>query len=160
MRDLYSFIVLNKDGGGKPKLRLQLHEEVHPSLGEVAKKLELMVLYFDRAINDLFKMHGADLQLQEIDVARLAKISMYLYSMISTIARANRSYCDGHRHNDMEVQMCASYITVMEPTVMHLIDFCRETEFSKIDPFITGISMHNVGQGRYASVHPLTKNMF
>ena len=80
--------------------------------------------------------------------------------MISTLARANRSYCDGHRHNDMEVQMCKSYIALMEPTVMQLIDLCRSVEYDKIDPFVVNISAYMVGQGRYASVHPLTKNMF
>ena len=70
-RDFYSYLILNRERGSVPKLRLKLEEEVHPSLGAVAKKLELMFLYFDRAIEELFKMHGADLQLQEIDVARL-----------------------------------------------------------------------------------------
>ena len=43
---------------------------------------------------------------------------------------------------------------------MQLLDLCRASQFEKIDPFVVGISNYMVGQGRYASAHPLTKNMF
>ena len=52
------------------KLRLKLHEDVHPSLADIAQKLEKMVLEFDRAVEHQLELHGADIQLAEIDVGR------------------------------------------------------------------------------------------
>ena len=110
----------------------------------------------------LFKIHGADVQLAEIDVARLAKISTYLYAMISTLARANRSYCDGHAHGALEVKMASTYISIMDPIVMRIVDYCcnNSTQIDKVDPFVMHIAEQNIEQGCYANVHPLTKTMF
>ena len=110
----------------------------------------------------LFKVYGADVQLAEIDVARLAKMSTYLYAMISTLARANRSYCDGHAHGALEVKMACTYISIMDPIVMQMVDYCcsNSTIADKVDPFVKNIADSNIDQGCYASVHPLTKTMF
>ena len=46
MSDPWSVFWLHQQRGGKPKLSLKIHEEVHPSLVESAKQLEMMVIIF------------------------------------------------------------------------------------------------------------------
>ena len=80
--------------------------------------------------------------------------------MISALARANRSYCDGHTHNDLELRMCLTFITLCQPDVMQLIELCGQGCEFKIDPFVLDVSCRMFDQGAYALVHPLTKNIF
>ena len=80
--------------------------------------------------------------------------------MISALARANRSYCDGHAHNDLELRMCLTFITLCQPEVMQLIELCGVGCEFKIDPFVLDVSVYMFNQGAYATVHPLTKNVF
>jgi len=158
--DIYGFLKQDSKRRGDLKLRLKLHEDVHPSLADIAQKLEKMVLEFDRAVEHQLELHGADIQLAEIDVGRLARISSYLYAMISALARANRSYCDGHAHNDLELRMCLTFITLCQPDVMQLIELSGVGCEFKIDPFVLDVSHYMFDRGAYATVHPLTKNIF
>ena len=80
--------------------------------------------------------------------------------MISALARANRSYCEGHSHNDMEVRMSITLIELLEPEVLSRIELCGDNSDYKIDPFVLDVSGYMVDQGCYANVHPLTKNIF
>ena len=68
--DIYGFLKQDSKRRGDLKLRLKLHEDVHPSLADIAQKLEKMVLEFDRAVEHQLELHGADIQLAEIDVGR------------------------------------------------------------------------------------------
>ncbi len=144
----------------EPKLRWKLHEDVHPSLVVAAKKVEVMCLYLDYVTDGLFVQHGANIQLAEIDVERLAEMATLIYAMISTLARANRSYCDGHSHADLEVKLCNTYVLLMEGPFMQLCGDAMLPDLQKVDPFVRDISQYMSSQGLYANVHPVTKNMF
>ena len=70
--------------------------------------------------------------------------------MISALARANRSYCDGHAHNDLELRMCLTFITLCQPDVMQLIELCGQGCEFKIDPFVLDVSCYMFDRGAYA----------
>ena len=48
---------------------------------------------FDEVVDTLLRQYGADIQLGEIEVERLAKVATYIYGLTSSLARTNRSYC-------------------------------------------------------------------
>ena len=143
-----------------PKLRLKLHEHVHPSLDLGAKKVEAMFVYFDMLVADLLVQHGSDIQLQEVDVERLAKTGSDIYVMSSILARANRSYCDGHAHADMEIKAALSFILMKEPSVMNDFAEASKSPLEKLDMIVFNISKYMNEQGKYALVHPVVKNVF
>ena len=56
--------------------------------------------------------------------------------------------------------MCLTFITLCQPDVMQLIELCGIGCEFKIDPFVLDVSVNMFNQGAYATVHPLTKNIF
>ena len=56
--------------------------------------------------------------------------------------------------------MRLTFISLLEPDVMQLIELCGHGCEFKIDPFVLDVSHYMFDQGAYAIVHPLTKNIF
>ena len=56
--------------------------------------------------------------------------------------------------------MSLTFITLCQPDVMQLIELCGIGCEFKIDPFVLDVSVYMFNQGAYATVHPLTKNIF
>ena len=145
------------------KLTHKLYENVHPSLVESAKILERLFILFDGTVESAMAKYGVDIQHQELDIERLAKVATYLYAMTSTLARASRTYSDGHPHNIIELQYAQAYVLLMEKPVTNLLEMiCTHSGkyYTKTDHFIGNASDYTRGTGGYVSVHPLVKNMF
>ena len=143
-----------------PKLVHKIYEDVHPSLIESAKHLEAMYINFDHSLDYFLADHGANVQLAEMDLDRIGNIVANMYGMISALARANRSYCDGHRHGDLEIKMTGAYMLMMEPLVKQEITDLKVPLSKKNDPYIKFVSNYLFEQGGYATVHPVTRTMF
>ena len=158
--DLLSIKGQKKKWNNSPKLVHKIYEDVHPSLVEVAKTLETIVLNFDAAIGEFLAEHGANVQLAEIDLDRIGKIAADIYGLTAVLARASRSYCDGHRHGDLELKKSGAYVFYMEPSIAKEIQELRAPNVQKNDPFIKYISNYSFEHGGYPTSHPLTKNMF
>ena len=93
----------------------------------------------------------------------MAKVATYLYAMTSTLARASRTYSDGHPHNTIELQYAQAYVLLMEKPVTTLLEMvCTHSGkyYTKTDHFIGNASDYTRGTGGYVTVHPLVKNMF
>ncbi len=143
-----------------PKLTLKLHEDVHPSLEEVAKATERLVHLFTMAVKQTMVNYGHNTHTREIDVSRLARSAATIYAMTSALGRANRTYCDGHRHAENNLLTTISYINNMVEKVEYDIVQASKTEVYKYDPIVKSRSVYMAEQGGYAAVHPLTKNLF
>lgn len=144
----------------KRKLKFQLQENLHPSLAPFADQLETMVLDFDVAVAYLLYQHGADVQLAEVDVAKLATTAARIYAMTSVLARASKSYCDGHPHANLDVQISSTYVNHLEPYVNGDMFDVQQNTFCKITPFIAGLSDLLLDQGFYSVSHPVNKTLF
>jgi prepilin-type processing-associated H-X9-DG protein len=147
-------------GDNEPRLKMKLYEDVHPSLIQVAKRLEKLVIKFDLCVEIVLVHNGYNVHVMEADIARLATSASYIYGLTATLGRANRSYCDGHAHGDHEVNVAIAYSIVIEPIVMADLEYTARLEKEQIDPTIKYVSEYMSEQGCYAAVHPLTKNMF
>ena len=158
--DLLSLKDQRKQWNNDPKLIHKIHENVHPSMVEVARTLEILVLNFDAAIGGFLAEHGANVQLAEIDLDRIGRIAADIYGLTAVIARASRAYCDGHRHGDLELKKSGAYVFFMEPSIAKDIQELRAPNVQKNDPFIKYISNYVFEHGGYPTSHPLTKTMF
>ena len=151
---------MRRNFADNPKLVHKIHEDVHPTLVDSAQILETLVFNFDQGLDVFLADHGANVQLAEMDLDRIGNIVANLYGMISVMARANRSYCDGHRHGGLEVKMSGAYLLMMEPLLRQEIIELKANLGAKNDPHVRWVSDYLFEQGGYTTVHPLTKNMF
>ena len=76
---------------------LQIDRDVHPSLDGAAKALEYSVLRLHYAIDRTFSKHVYISHFKDVDMNRIAELTAECYAIASALARANRSYCKGHR---------------------------------------------------------------
>jgi acyl-CoA dehydrogenase family protein 9 len=91
-------------------LDLKLNACVHPRLIQSADKLEWAVLRLPFIARDLIIQKGANIQLEEKNLERLADMVMEIYAMTCVISRSSRSYCVGHAHAEHEINLAVSYI--------------------------------------------------
>ena len=76
---------------------LQIGRDIHPSLDGPAEALEYSVLRLQYAIDRTFSKHFFINDFKDVDMNRIAELAAECYAIASALARANRSYCQGHR---------------------------------------------------------------
>ena len=104
--------------------------------------------------------HGSNAAFKEIDLVRLADISTEIYLILSALARANRSYCEGHEHADHEIHLLTAYIDERELYLKSVIHEMLTAYWQKRDNVALDIGQYMINRGRYCPVHPVTKNWF
>jgi len=144
----------------KPKLSLELGDHVHPSLSNIAESVEYFVHRFFYALEVVLIKHGQDTAFKEVDLARLSDIATEIYLIISAMARANRSYCEGHEHADHEVALLMAYIDERELHIKRMIHEVLTGYWQKRDHVTLDLAKYMIDRGRYCPVHPVTKNWF
>ncbi|XP_045165719.2 complex I assembly factor ACAD9, mitochondrial-like [Mercenaria mercenaria] len=87
----------------RPKMTLNLHEEVHPSLKDQADQLEEAVLRFELVVQKLLVKYGSKIKDAQLELERCANITIDIYAMTACIGRTSRSLCIGLRNSDHEV---------------------------------------------------------
>lgn len=88
----------------KPKRRLKLHKYMHPSLQDYAADcLEYSVLRLQFAVEVLLQRHGAAIIDQQLELKRIADVSIDVYGMTCALSRASRAYCIGLPNAQVEV---------------------------------------------------------
>ena len=89
---------------------LQIDRDVHPSLDGPAKTLEYAVLRLEYAIDRTFYKHVYVNHFKDVDLNKIAELTAECYAMASALARANRSYCQGHREIGFKCHGWAIYL--------------------------------------------------
>ncbi len=87
-------------------LKDKISPDVHPSLKQPADILEYCVWRLTYAVECIYEMYNFEERMKQVDLRRLADMATSCYALAATLARANRSYCHGHRHNDEELEVC------------------------------------------------------
>lgn len=145
---------------GKPRLKLQLKLQLHPSLISAADLLEFCVLRFQYAVKYLLRQYGQNVVNQQLDLMRLADIITLIYAMTAVLGRASRAYCTGIANAETEIALAQKVCTDAHPVVTDMV--------AKIinGPLLTGESFYyrlgkNVLKNKgYFLEHPLTKNIY
>ena len=83
---------------------------VDPSLDGPAKTLEYAVLRLEYAIDRTFYKHVYVNHFKDVDLNKIAELTAECYAMASALARANRSYCQGHREIGFKCHGWAIYL--------------------------------------------------
>lgn len=145
---------------GKPNLSLQLDQHVHPTLGPLADDVEVLVHRMALAVENLMCAHGFNAATKEMDMSRLSNVAVDIFAMSSAMARANRSYCEGHAHGQHEVNLTFAYVKTMLPQLNEALAETDRHDVNKNDQWYKTASLYMADKGFYSPVHPLTKNFF
>ena len=98
--------------------------------------------------------------MKENDLIRLSDIATEIYLLVSGLARANRSYCEGHEHADHEVSLFVAYIDERELYLKSVIHEMLTPYWQKRDNISLDLAKYMIERGKYCPVHPVTKNWF
>ncbi len=80
--------------------------------------------------------------------------------MLSSLARANRAYCHGMRHGHHEVQLSQSACSYGRARAEDAIRKVLLGHNGNNDEVACKVAEYMSEQGRYAPVHPTTRNAF
>lgn len=141
-----------------PKLTLQLHQEVHPSLKPQAEKLELYTLHLKRVVLKMLSKYKKGVVDEQIHLKRLADICTDLFGMTACIARTSRSYSIGLKNADHEMMLTKAFCyEAVERIQTNMKDLRAETSENNDDTLenIADTIFKNHG---YAAAHPLERN--
>ncbi|KAL8589389.1 hypothetical protein ACOMHN_021541 [Nucella lapillus] len=92
-----------------PSLNLRLNEDLHPSLKSQADILEQNVGHFQVAVERILTRYGNAVIDQQLDLKRVADITIDLYGITACLSRASRSYCIGLRNADHEIMLAKTF---------------------------------------------------
>ena len=95
-----------------------------------------------------------------MDLIRLADLSTEIYLLISALARASRSYCEGHEHADHEVALLMTYLDERELHLRNVIYEMMTPHWQKRDNVGLDLAKYMIERGKYCPTHPVTKNWF
>lgn len=139
----------------KPKMILNLYEEVHPNLKDQADMLEESVLFFEIAVRNLLVKYGSKIRDAQLELERCADITMDIYAMTACIGRTSRSLCIGLKNSDHELQLtrlfCDEAFTRINQNFKD-IDAGRQKNNDDLRCRIADTIFENKG---YAATHPL-----
>jgi len=140
----------------------KLYNCVHPRLQISAEKVEWAVMKIPFVTKELLSRVGANIQVEEANLERLADMSIEVFAMVAALSRASRSYIVGHPHSEHEVNLAISYIHEARLRVKTKAWEClkgRDDEDNR-DGFWVSSADYMTRRGAYQPVHPLTKNSF
>lgn len=143
-----------------PSLTLNIADSVHPSLSSAAIMLEKSVLRLDMAVEAAMTQFGHDVAVKEVELMRLSQAATETYAMTSALARANRSYCQGHAHGEHEVDLACASIFDSSRKVMNLTELVSFGFYSSSDFFTRRVSEYMYEKGGYIAEHPISRNIW
>jgi acyl-CoA dehydrogenase family protein 9 len=142
--------------------RYKIDGNVHPRLGNVAMKVDEAAIRLSVIAEMMLKHHGLNVQVHERNLELLANFTIEVYAMVSVLARTSRSYCVGHPHANLEIDLAIPFIADSKRRIDSMFeDFLRMSEHKEFsDCFYMNAGEYMFKQGEYCPVNPLTKNTF
>ncbi|KAH8370151.1 hypothetical protein KR093_002383 [Drosophila rubida] len=142
----------------QPKTRMQLNENVHPTLEPAAQCIEHSVARLHMAVELMFTKHGSAVVERQNEMQRLANIVSTIYAMWASVARASRSYCIGLPLADHELLTASAICTQGRDDVLRLATEIYSGNYGNNDINLMRLSSQVAKSSGYFAVHPLTYN--
>jgi acyl-CoA dehydrogenase family protein 9 len=139
-------------------MTMNIAGNVHPTLKVPSEVLEYCVLRLEYAIDCTFDEmnHGHEEHMKEVDLLRIAEAATECYSIAAVLARANKSYCHGHRHTDIEREVCMLSSIESLRSVQRLVKELAEGYEANNDDMADAIAHDLVSAGKYLAEHPVS----
>ncbi|KAL7636235.1 UNVERIFIED_CONTAM: hypothetical protein RMT77_012992 [Armadillidium vulgare] len=144
-----------------PKLDLDLHEYLHPSLIKPSEQLERSVKLLQHTGEHLLGVYGKEISHpnHQLDLKRLADAVIDVYAMTAVLGRASRSYCIGVRNSDHEMLVAKLFCARASARVEENIKTIYNSLYDH-DKVISSIAKDFFENKGYVPLHPLTRTFF
>ncbi|XP_064633148.1 complex I assembly factor ACAD9, mitochondrial-like [Lineus longissimus] len=140
-----------------PRLTQKIHEFVHPTFTDPANRVEILTTKFKFAVEALLAKYGNGVVDRQMDLKRLADISIDLLAMTSCISRASRSVCIGLRNHDHEIKLANAFCWQADKRIeKNLMEL--QLGDNNVDGTYKQIADDIFKNQGYAAEHPLTRN--
>lgn len=141
-----------------PKTNLNLEHDLHPSLLQAAKWLEISIERLKISTDLTLTRYGTDIIQKQNDIQRLAKMVVLIYSMFTSLSRSSRSYCIGLQYSDYEMLLATSLSLQNRDIIKNLAKDIETGEFINNDKNHKRLSKQIFKSRGYFSEHPLKYN--
>ena len=144
----------------KEHFPLKLENHVHQSLVKPAQDMETALLHLQYSVERAMIHHGLNIGIKEMDVIRLAEIATDVYAMASAVGRANRAYCHGHAHGDLELNLAFGAAFEAKRRITQWSEDVRTAFFSDPDNYGNMVGEYLLQEGKYVPAHPIDRTVF
>ena len=132
---------------------------LHPSLGEAAKDLEYTVKRIKYATESLCMNHGRNVTSAQSALYRLAQLSMDSFMLTAMCARASKSYCNGSRNAEIDVDLTTSFASKIANEVRIYTEDLNSLSYCAFEDRFGLIHDQNLKAGGYYAESPLDPNI-
>lgn len=136
----------------------KLHEGIHPSLGDCAKKLEICSVKLVDAVESAFFHQGTDIVDYQLNMKRLAEMALEIYLMNACIARSSRSYSIGLHNCDFDFYLATVNVFFATKRFdFHYDELIHSPTGFNVDNLVVNIADRAIKEKRQSSSHCLNR---
>lgn len=140
-------------------LDADIQGNLHPSLSDAAANLEYIVKRVKYASEMICMRHGKDATAAQSDLYRLAQISIDSFMLTTLLARASKSWCNGSRNSDIDINLATIYSHELTRKVQAYMTDIQVTPMATLDNQANRINELNIKMGGYYAESPLDPNI-
>lgn len=140
-------------------LDADIYGHVHPSLREVAKRLEYIVKRVKFAAEEMCMRHGKDVTGAQTALYRLSQLAIDSFVLTAVCARASKSYCNGSRNAEIDVDIAHDISLEMYKRVKFYMEDLLFIPVHGFDNRAPVVNELNLKMGGYYAESPLDPNI-
>eukprot|EP00128_Syssomonas_multiformis_P011767 Colp12_sorted_trinity150504_noHs@23112 len=125
---------------------------VHPQLKPLGQVLQANTLALGNVVETLLRKHGKNIMNQQVQLRRVADITIDLYGIAATVSRASRSLEQGTPTAAHEKKLAEAFAELAENRIK--INVREILTFSKSDEKISSIADEIFKENKYLPPHP------
>lgn len=132
---------------------------VHPSLRDVATRLEYVVKRVKYAAETICMQHGKDVTGAQTALYRLSQIAIDSFLLTAVASRASKSYCNGSRNSEIDVSLAHDISYNMAKKVRFYMEEISSMPINSVDHKAPVVNELNLKMGGYYAESPLDPNI-
>lgn len=140
-------------------LEADIYGHLHPSLYDAAANLEYIVKRVKYATEAMCRKHGKDATAAQSDLYRLAQLSIDSFMLTTILARASKSWCNGSRNADIDLNLAGIFSHTLKRKVMIYMTDIQTSPIETIDSQSSRVNLLNMKLGGYYAESPLDPNV-
>lgn len=132
---------------------------LHPSLRDVATRLEYVVKRVKYAAETICMQHGKDVTAAQTALYRLSQLAVDSFVLTAVAARASKSYCNGSRNSEIDVCLAHDISLNISKKVKFYMEDINSMPINALDNKAPVINELNLKMGGYYAESPLDPNI-
>ncbi|GAU93655.1 hypothetical protein RvY_05559 [Ramazzottius varieornatus] len=148
--------MVNLVPGSKKKRKVFLEDYLHPNFQVVGQDVELACHLFFDCVEGLLVEYNKNMIHRQMDLRRISEMAVLIYGSFAALGRASRSYCNGIKHNQQEMNLAILFANHATQRIDAIHKEISTTAFAR-DGLMQTVANHMVTQQSYGVEHPLSR---